>query len=74
MTIKVTRTTRATGNQLVSEFCTREDVHEYVMYSHYDNTGATKGQARGIANTLLVFGHPVNQLETEHYLWTIETK
>ena len=74
MTIKVTRTTRATGNKLVSEFCTREDAHEYVMYSHYDNTNCSKAQARGIASTLMIFGHPVNQLETDFYFWTIETQ
>ena len=73
MPYKVTRTTRTTGNRLISEFCTPEDVKEFVLYSHYDNTNATKGQARGIAETLMVFGHPVNQLETDHYLWTLET-
>lgn len=72
MGYKISRTTVATGNTLTQNYCTYDDAKEFIMYSHYDHTDATKAMSRAIATNVMIFGHPVYPVETQHFLWRVD--
>lgn len=72
MNYKISRKTVATGNVLTQSYCTYDDAKEFVMYSHYDHTDASKVMSRAIATNVMIFGHPNYPVETQHFLWFVD--